>query len=73
MDIDGLMSFALEFEDTAVDSGPKRLHQIVGEAERIEAIVVLETERRMQPRCTNVARNGSPQHGVPVIQQAIRW
>ena len=55
----------------SVHDGSVRLHQVIGQTKRVIAIVVVESERRVQPGGADCATHDGAKYGVAVVEQSV--
>src|SRR5579863_180225 len=68
---DGLSFLLQEFRHDAVNQGPERLHQIVGQTEGVVAVVVMQAESRVEAGGADGARHGRAQDGIAIVQERV--
>src|SRR5579884_2713381 len=65
-------AFASQPRGNAVHQRPKRLHQIIGQAEGVVAVVMVDSERRMKTRAAQRPCGNRAKHGVTIIEAGIQ-
>ena len=65
------MAIAPKPAHNAIDRWPKRLHEIVREAECVEAVVMVQADRRIQTSATELSRDTCSQYRVAVVEESV--